>query len=366
MRYRQLAPYLTQSDLEYAQAHWRKFDRLIDLCGVGTLPLPGVSTSLAHDNTPTISDIRAWIENASALISGQKLLVFCGDGQHQSSTVCALLQTIRDVRPFRMVINEYHKKFLLEEPPHDWFPYAHWDQAIIEYLKKYCPALAITQEQKEQTSQYPLTLIDYDFSDFKRLLSDLCENGWSRPQYLASLYAYVKKLPSPALIIEIGTNEGCSAIVMGHAMRQTYSHLITIDPALKIEGASVIGDETQPAFTHAVNLFDIQRYIAEQKLEGYITLIPDYSWNVLQRWDGRPIDMLFVDGEHTYNAVLKDCEWMQWVKPGGIAVFDDWIEGVSRAVKKYIRNKPEWEIMYESSQQAHDHYFITQLRKRKI
>jgi predicted O-methyltransferase YrrM len=51
-------------------------------------------------------------------------------------------------------------------------------------------------------------------------------------------------------------------------------------------------------------------------------------------WDGQPIRLLFIDGDHSYAAVKADLEaWLPSVTPGGYVVFDDVIEafpGVQR------------------------------------
>jgi predicted O-methyltransferase YrrM len=44
-------------------------------------------------------------------------------------------------------------------------------------------------------------------------------------------------------------------------------------------------------------------------------------------WDGRPIRLLFIDGDHAYDAVKADLEaWLPFVAPGGYVVFDDVID----------------------------------------
>jgi predicted O-methyltransferase YrrM len=51
-------------------------------------------------------------------------------------------------------------------------------------------------------------------------------------------------------------------------------------------------------------------------------------------WDGRPIRLLFIDGDHSYAAVKADLEaWLPYVASGGYVVFDDVIDafpGVQR------------------------------------
>ncbi|HSH06054.1 MAG TPA: class I SAM-dependent methyltransferase [Burkholderiales bacterium] len=58
------------------------------------------------------------------------------------------------------------------------------------------------------------------------------------------------------------------------------------------------------------------------------------SLQAAAKWDGRPIRLLFIDGDHAYEAVKADLEaWLPFVAPGGYIVLDDVIDafpGVQR------------------------------------
>jgi predicted O-methyltransferase YrrM len=52
-------------------------------------------------------------------------------------------------------------------------------------------------------------------------------------------------------------------------------------------------------------------------------LLPDYSFKVVKNWTS-PIDVLFIDGDHRYDAVKQDFEdWLPLVTPGGFIIFHD-------------------------------------------
>ena len=167
--------------------------------------------------------------------------------------------------------------------------------------------------------------------------------GGGRPDYLTDLYLLAGAIPPHSLIVEIGCNLGESTLVMGMAIKGKESLIVTIDPVF-IDGSISIPDSYSPVqHNHYSNTIgNLLCNVAHFHLEGYITVIPDYSWDALARWDGRLIDMLFVDGEHTNEAVKKDCEWMEYVKPGGIAAFDDFFPEIRRAVNEYLAGHPGW------------------------
>jgi len=51
--------------------------------------------------------------------------------------------------------------------------------------------------------------------------------------------------------------------------------------------------------------------------------IQDYSYNVVKEWN-KPIDFIFIDGDHNYEAVKKDFDdWYPHVKLNGIIALHD-------------------------------------------
>lgn len=60
----------------------------------------------------------------------------------------------------------------------------------------------------------------------------------------------------------------------------------------------------------------------ESKYPNY-KFINDFSYNIVKSW-ASPIDYLFIDGDHAYNAAKYDFEsWYPFVIPGGVIVLHD-------------------------------------------
>lgn len=54
-----------------------------------------------------------------------------------------------------------------------------------------------------------------------------------------------------------------------------------------------------------------------------LTQIQDNSYTI--EWDGPQVDLLFVDGCHTYDCVKKDiAAWLPRMKPDGVVCFHDY------------------------------------------
>ena len=167
-----------------------------------------------------------------------------------------------------------------------------------------------------------------------------------REDYLSCLYDYASMLKKPCRIVEIGCYEGQSTIMMAAAISGSESGLYTIDPILK-SGKALIPDALKPDG-------HLREIIPERVLERFrlfgetIHPIPEYSWDAIQTWR-LPIDLLFVDGEHTREAVTQDLEWMAFVRAGGYAAFDDWIDPIERTVMDYIDKYKGWRVLHEST-----------------
>jgi predicted O-methyltransferase YrrM len=93
--------------------------------------------------------------------------------------------------------------------------------------------------------------------------------------------------------------------------------------------------------------------------KGQVTWIEKLSWDAVRDWR-EPIDYLFIDADHSYEAVQKDWEyWSVHVAPGGVVLFHDareweggWTNsstGPVRLVNERFRADQvhEWEIVEE-------------------
>jgi hypothetical protein len=111
-------------------------------------------------------------------------------------------------------------------------------------------------------------------------------------------------------IVEIGVAEGVSAIALRQGMAVS-GNLYLIDP-----------------FHFSRNpMFNFTRRTARRLVmnsdRGNVTWIERFSFDAVQKWS-LPIDLLFIDGDHTEEGVRRDWnEWNRFVAPGGIVIFHD-------------------------------------------
>lgn len=123
--------------------------------------------------------------------------------------------------------------------------------------------------------------------------------------------AILRRLAAGAeVLVEIGTAEGGSALALRESMPPT-AHLWCVDPYVsRIPGLS-------PREQVAHQLVGRCR-------NGTVTWVKAFSVAAAASWDGPPIDLLYVDGDHRYEAVLADWRgWSPHLAAHGVAVFDD-------------------------------------------
>jgi hypothetical protein len=119
--------------------------------------------------------------------------------------------------------------------------------------------------------------------------------------------AVLKKYASEARqgIVEIGVLDGETTKLMSEVATVP---IYAIDPIVPDSmNPSLLGHEDQ-----------ILRNMAHYK---QFTFFKDFSYNVAKTWD-KPVDMIFIDGDHHYEAVKQDVEmWSKLVK--GVMLLHD-------------------------------------------
>lgn len=130
--------------------------------------------------------------------------------------------------------------------------------------------------------------------------------------------------------IELGCGDG-----------DTTLHLLSNLPNLTLYGIDpYIGYDDfnghNPAEMLAGNLVNTMRKIDPYK--DRFTLYRDISDNVVDKFDDGSLDFIFIDGLHSYDQVLKDCDnYYPKIKKGGLFSGHDYrvIDSVNRAVNEF-------------------------------
>jgi predicted O-methyltransferase YrrM len=215
-------------------------------------------------------------------------------------------------------------------------------------------------------------------SEIEELVADV--PGWSPVDelYTLSLLAYVTS-HLPGDLVEVGSWMGRSAVVLGAAARDThgavhcidlfperddwrrnadgtYSFVATIDGRLHAgyQDQTVWSDpfESQlaPAYAECPSIFD--RFLENVHARGLGDIVHphrgDSATFAASASDSFRCRVLFVDGDHGYEAVKEDLMRLApFLVPGGWICFDDAFStyaGVDRAITELVIDNPAYDI----------------------
>jgi predicted O-methyltransferase YrrM len=130
------------------------------------------------------------------------------------------------------------------------------------------------------------------------------------------LYGLVRSI-KPETCVEIGSALGKSASYIGMALKENgRGTLYAIDPHESTEWNDVNAADSLKEFTRNISAVGVRQQVS---------IIRSYSDVAALDWR-LPIDLLFIDGDHSYVGVKRDWElFLPHVKPSGIVIFHDTI-----------------------------------------
>ena len=160
---------------------------------------------------------------------------------------------------------------------------------------------------------------------FKRI------KGWVHPADGYLLFRLARDGEGKGAIVEIGSWMGLST-------------------AWLAAGSKAAGREP----VHAVDVFNggamLQDQVEHLEAEGlfdHVRPIVSESAAAARAWNGGAIRLLFIDGDHRYEAVKQDFElWSPHVAIGGYVVFDDATEhypGVVQFINEALADSKHWQ-----------------------
>jgi hypothetical protein len=149
--------------------------------------------------------------------------------------------------------------------------------------------------------------------------------GWLEDEeadlLIAASRSVLEALPLPHAIVEIGSYQGRSTVVLGSVAKVICPEAVVyaIDPHEGAVGALDDGIQSHPPTLEA-----FKNNIANAGLTNQVKNIQRRSVDVA--WD-RPISFLFIDGLHDYPNVAGDYwHFHEWLRPGGVVAFHDYAE----------------------------------------
>lgn len=136
-------------------------------------------------------------------------------------------------------------------------------------------------------------------------------------------------------IVEIGSYKGKSTCYLATGSKDgDGAQVFAVDPW------DSEGNETgRFGFADPKTYKDFEDQLRKAKIKSYVTPVKGFSLDVAEDWreDGPDIGLLYIDGDHSKEAVTKDFyAWAPYLVPGhSLVLFDDYTEenpGVVEAI----------------------------------
>ena len=178
------------------------------------------------------------------------------------------------------------------------------------------------------------------FQEVKRTIQRI--DGWLSDSEAKYLYSLASRGPSQGAIVEIGSWKGKSTIVLASgSSARGREKVYAVDHhkgSAEHEGMGYKDINTEGEF---------RKNIKTAAVENHVIPLVMTSIDAVRNWQG-PIRLLWIDGDHDYEAVKSDfLLWEPHVVPGGVIAFHDtysW-EGPRRVVEEYILGSDHFSIL---------------------
>jgi hypothetical protein len=154
---------------------------------------------------------------------------------------------------------------------------------------------------------------------------ELIEAASFTPKWLKEPYSWVGHIPfatwlvcvaKPRVIVELGTHSGNSYFAICQAVKQyeTGSKCYAVDTWQGDAHALSYGEE----------IYDMVRKNNDENYASFSKLLRMTFDEALFHFEDHSVDLLHIDGLHTYEAVKHDFEtWLPKLAPGAIVLFHD-------------------------------------------
>jgi hypothetical protein len=151
-------------------------------------------------------------------------------------------------------------------------------------------------------------------------------SGWLKEGQARLLWDETVALPAGSTVLEIGSHQGRSTVVLGHAAHEIGGTVVAVDPF--VEGRLFGGLSTHDKFVANV---------AAAGVDDVVELVQDYSTQLRPTWD-RPFELLYIDGKHDYWTLSDDLRWSTHLPTGAAVVIHDCFSsiGVTLGILRHV------------------------------
>ncbi len=174
---------------------------------------------------------------------------------------------------------------------------------------------------------------DSSFEDAWRHAEDV--PGWLTRDQARLLYEQATAVGPGATLLEIGSHQGRSTVVLGAVALGSGGQVLAIDPF--VEGRLFGGVTTKQKF---------EQHVRKAGVAAVVELVEDYSTHARPTWQ-RPLDFIYIDGKHDYWTLSDDLRWATHLPPGAPLLIHDCFSsiGVTLGILRHVLLSPS--LRYE-------------------
>ena len=157
--------------------------------------------------------------------------------------------------------------------------------------------------------------------------------GLLNPGIGEALAGLAGAVPEDLAVVEVGSFKGKStAYLAAGAKDGAGAHVWAVDP-WDLPG-NVYGKH---GYNAPVVRETFERQLRSLRLWARVTAVRSFSADAAAAWDGPPIGLLFIDGDHTERAVRADlAAWSPHLAPSHVVAFDDYDTKRNPGVKAVV------------------------------
>jgi predicted O-methyltransferase YrrM len=160
--------------------------------------------------------------------------------------------------------------------------------------------------------------------------------GWLTRDQARALWDAAHQLRPGGTILEIGSHQGRSTIVLASAAADVGATVVAVDPF--VSGAMFGGAATRDRF---------EANLAAAGVRDAVRLIVERSTALRPGWH-EPLELLYIDGKHDYWTVRDDLRWTEHLPPGAPVFVHDAFSSIGVTLGLLLHALPGMRLTYVS------------------
>lgn len=158
--------------------------------------------------------------------------------------------------------------------------------------------------------------------------------GWLTREQARALWDAAHQVSGGGRILEIGSHQGRSTIVLAAGARDVDASVIAVDPF--VDGRLFGGRATRERF---------EANLEAAALADRVELIAERSTSIRPTWD-EPLALVYIDGKHDYWTVRDDLRWIEHLPPGAPVLVHDAFSSIGVTLGLLVHVLPSKSLRY--------------------